>query len=128
MGKTVAFANQKGGVGKTTTAVNLGAYLAEAGKKVLLVDFDPQGNLTSSTGLSGERGGIYEALIGTMNILDIIQKTQLNNLFLAASNIHLTGANVELVDQNDREFFLKKVLADVKENFDYLFVDCPPNG
>ena len=127
MGKTVVFANQKGGVGKTTTAANLGAYIAEAGKKVLLIDFDPQGNLSSSVGAKTTQAGIYEALNGKTQLKDVVQKTPVANLFVATSSINLTGANVELVDKDDRAYYLKNVLAPAKDAYDYVFIDCPPS-
>jgi len=127
MGKTVVFANQKGGVGKTTTASNLGAYIAEAGKKVLLIDFDPQGNLSSSVGAKSSLAGIYEAINGKVQVKDVIQKTPVTNLFIASSSINLTGANVELVDKDDRAYYLRNVLAPVKDDFDFIFIDCPPS-
>jgi len=127
MGKTVVFANQKGGVGKTTTASNLGAYIAEAGKKVLLIDFDPQGNLSSSVGAKSSQAGIYEAISGKVLVKDVIQKTPVTNLFIASSSINLTGANVELVDKDDRAYYLRNVLAPVKDDFDFIFIDCPPS-
>jgi chromosome partitioning protein len=127
MGSTIVFANQKGGVGKTTTAVNLGAYVAESGKKTMLVDFDPQGNLSSALGVNTEGPGIYEAITENKRIQDVIQKTSVQNLSVVPSGINLTGANVELVDQEDRALYLKRTLADVKDQFDYIFIDCPPS-
>jgi chromosome partitioning protein len=127
MGKSVVFANQKGGVGKTTTAVNLGAYLAEAGRKVLLVDFDPQANTTSGFGADGSKAGIYELLMGKAEARRVVQDTSVAGLQIIPSSIHLTGATVELVDAQGREFLLKKALADLKPSYDYLFIDCPPS-
>jgi len=128
MGKIIAIANQKGGVGKTTTAVNLSAALAQAGKKVLMADLDPQGNTTS--GLGGrvnERNSVYDAMMGRTPLQDCIQKTEIKKLHLVGSDIRLAGAEVELVSVNEREFFLKKLLGPVRDNYDYIFVDCPPS-
>jgi len=127
MGKIIVFANQKGGVGKTTTAVNLGAYLAEAGKRVLLVDFDPQSNTTSSVGAKRELPGIYEVIMGKVAPAEAVQPCSVANLFIIPSTIDLTGATVELVDQKDREYFLKRSLAPLCPDYDYIFIDCPPS-
>lgn len=127
MGKIIVFANQKGGVGKTTTAVNLGAYLADCGKQVLLVDFDPQGNLSSAVGANVQNEGIYEVLIGSSDIKTAIQETMVDNLFVLPSNINLSGASVELINMEEREYFLKKALAPVVDRFDFIFIDCPPS-
>lgn len=126
-GKIIVFANQKGGVGKTTTAVNLGAYLADRGKKILLVDFDPQGNLSSSVGADQEKKGIYELITGKASWSDLVQKTGIGNLFIIPSNINLTGASVELIDLKEREYYLKKALSPVKDKWDYIFIDSPPS-
>ena len=127
MGKKLVFANQKGGVGKTTTAANLGAYLAESGKLVLLVDFDPQGNLTSSVGANNEESGIYEVISGTIEARKTVQKTSVENLYIIPSSINLAGATVELVDQDQREYYLRKALIPLTKNFDYVCIDCPPS-
>ena len=129
MTKVLAFANQKGGVGKTTTAVNLGAYLAASGQKVLLVDIDPQANATSSLGIDkfSLDASVYDILINGVELNQIIRLTNLMRLDLAPSSPALAGAEVELVAVEDREHLLKRALAPVVERYDYILVDCPPS-
>jgi chromosome partitioning protein len=129
MSTVVAIANQKGGVGKTTTAVNLSASLAAAERKTLLVDMDPQGNSTSGLGIDKQKlaGTIYEVLIGSMSIKQVILRTELEYLDLIPSNTSLFGADVELVDMNNREGLFKTALAEIRDSFDYLLLDCPPS-
>ena len=127
MGRILVFANQKGGVGKTTSAVNLGAYVADAGKRVLLIDFDPQGNLSSSIGADTDREGIYEVITDSTPAERAVQNTSVEGLQVIPSNINLTGANIELIDQDERESFLKKALLPLKGRWDYIFIDCPPS-
>ncbi len=127
MGKIYVVANQKGGVGKTTTAVNLGAYLAEKGKRVLLVDFDPQSNLSSAVGADTSKPGIYELISGQAEVGSVVQKTSVENLSIMPSSINLTGATVELIDVERREYYLKEALAQAEASYDYVFIDCPPS-
>jgi len=127
MGLICVFVNQKGGVGKTTSAINIGAYLAESEKQVLLVDFDAQSNLSTGIGANPSEPGIYELLSGTADLNTVIKKTAVKNLDVIPSNIHLSGAAVELIDQKERNFFLKKALAPIKDNYDYILIDCPPS-
>ncbi|MDR0655632.1 MAG: ParA family protein [Treponema sp.] len=128
MGKTYVFVNQKGGVGKTTSALNIGAYLAEEGKKVLLVDFDSQANLSSGIGANKPpKPGIYELLSGKVKIEGVIRTTTIPGLDVIPASIDLSGAAVELIEQKERNFFLKKALEPVKDAYDYLLIDCPPS-
>ena len=127
MAKIIVFANQKGGVGKTTTAVNLGAYLADVGKRVLLVDFDSQSNTTSSVGADKNLPGIYEVITGKADPISAIQACSVPGLSIIPSSINLTGATIELVDQAEREFFLKKAMDKIHDRFDYIFIDSPPS-
>jgi chromosome partitioning protein len=126
--KIIVFANQKGGVGKTTTAVNLGAYLAASGRRVLIVDFDPQGNASSSVGAKKDGLGIYEAMTGSAETAAVIQPCpDAANLSIIPASVNLAGATVELVDQPEREFFLRRALETVRGRFDFVFIDCPPS-
>ena len=129
MGKIIAVANQKGGVGKTTSTVNLAACVGQLRKKVLLIDIDPQGNATSGVGINKRavEASSYDLLIGTAKAEDVILKTSFKNLSVIPSNIQLAGAEIELVDMEDRVNMLKKAIAAQKEQFDYIFIDCPPS-
>lgn len=129
MAKIISIANQKGGVGKTTTAVNLSASIAVAEKRVLLIDFDPQGNTTSGVGIAknGSKDGIYQAIIQHKGLRDVIKDTAIAFLKTAPSTIDLIGAEVELIDEPTREVRLKDALRDVILDYDYIFIDCPPS-
>ena len=123
MGRVIAVSNQKGGVGKTTTCINLAASMAILGKDVLLIDFDPQANTTSGLGLVPNEcdRNIYQALIGHIDIKEIIHPTPVKKLKLIPANINLTGAEVELVDADSREMKLKKIVEEIREDFDYFY-------
>ncbi|MCF0157611.1 ParA family protein [Veillonella caviae] len=129
MGKVIAITNQKGGVGKTTTSVNLSACLADAGKKVLMIDLDPQGNATSGLGIDKEEleNCIHDVIIDGLDIKAIIQPTMLKKLFVAPATIQLAGAEVELVSIVSRETMLKKALASIRDEYDFIIIDCPPS-
>ena len=128
MGKIIAFCNQKGGVGKTTSAINISAYVADTGKKVLLIDSDPQANATSGVGLDkkAQRPSVYDLLMGLCPASESIVSGPMDNLFVIPSNVALTGAEIELVDQPAREYKLEQALAPLREQFDFIFIDTPP--
>ena len=129
MARIIAISNQKGGVGKTTTTLNLGAYLAKAGKRVLLVDADPQGNTSSGLGLDKRAisRSVYEVLLGEEGIERILYSARIKGLYLAPSLPSLAAAEIELVDLPDREFRLKQALAPIRAYYDYILIDCPPS-
>lgn len=130
MAKTICIANQKGGVGKTTTSVNLSAALATAGKRVLLIDMDPQGNASSGLGLKRHEfqdSNIYHVLIGEKSLGEVLADTQIPTLKIATANPDLVGAEIELVDMPEREYRLKAAIKPFAHEFDYIFIDCPPS-
>ena len=138
MGKVIVFVNQKGGVGKTTSTINIGAYIALAGKSVLLVDFDSQGNMSSGVGVSKDKPTIYELMAEQATFDQTIKHTAIKGLDVISANTDLSGAAIELVDQEEREYFLKKALAPrefrmkekidpIKDEYDYIIIDCPPS-
>lgn len=129
MAKIIALANQKGGVGKTTTAINLSACLAEAGKKVLAIDMDPQGNMTSGLGVEKDEveNTVYELLLSEATVEECLQNEVIENLSLIASNINLAAAEIELVGVEEKEYILQKAVGKIKDNYDFIIIDCPPS-
>lgn len=127
MAKIIAIANQKGGVGKTTTSVNLTAILADMGQRVLAVDLDPQGNTTSGLGMTVEDRSVYEAVMGRIGLREAVQHTEIPGLDLVGADIRLAGAELELVSVDKREYRLKTALAAVQKDYDFIFIDCPPS-
>lgn len=129
MGRIIAIANQKGGVGKTTTAINLASCLAETGKKVLAIDLDPQGNMTSGLGVdkSELENTVYELILSECTIRESMQTTVVNNLKIIASNVNLAGAEIELLGINDKEYILRTAVDYIRDDFDFIIIDCPPS-
>jgi len=129
MGKIMCFINQKGGVGKTTSCVNMAAYLAVMGKKVLLVDMDPQGNASSSLGISKDNKNktIYHVMIEENEVEEVVLKTNVDGLDIIPSDVDLAGAEIEIVQMNNREKVVKKILTKIKGSYDYVCIDCPPS-
>ena len=130
MGKVIAIANQKGGVGKTTTAINLAASLSVLEKKVLIIDADPQANTTSGLNFApdnDQQRTLYEVMIGKIDISDALIQTEIANLHMLPSHINLVGAEIEMLEAEDREMLLKKALAPIRDNYDYIIIDCSPS-
>ena len=129
MGRVIAVANQKGGVGKTTTAINLSAALAEKNKRVLLIDIDPQGNATSGVGVEKNEieNTIYDLILGEAPIEHCIEYTEFENLYLIPSNVDLAAAEIELIGISDKEFIIRKEVEKIKDKYDFILIDCPPS-
>ena len=129
MGRIIAIANQKGGVGKTTTAINLSACLADKGKKVLAVDMDPQGNMTSGLGLDKEsiEKTVYDMIIGESDIEEVLQKEAMENLDVLPTNLDLSAAEIELIDVENKEFIVRNSIQKIRDNYDFVIIDCPPS-
>ena len=129
MGRIIAIANQKGGVGKTTTSINLSSCLAENGKKVLVIDLDPQGNTTSGLGIDKNEleNTVYELMLDECTIKESIAKTEIENLSLIPSNVNLAGAEIELLGISEKEYILKGAVDYVRDDFEYIVIDCPPS-
>ena len=129
MSRIIAIANQKGGVGKSTTAINLSACLAEQNQKVLAIDIDPQGNTTSGLGIDKEEqeNTVYELLIGECELSECILSTEFDNLSIIPSNVNLAAAEIELIGVDEKEFILKNQIAKVRDDYDYIIIDCPPS-
>ena len=129
MGRIIAIANQKGGVGKTTTAINLSACLAEAGQKVLVIDIDPQGNTSSGLGIDKNEieRTIYEVILGQIRIEEAVCKNVFENLDVLPSNVNLAGAEIDLIDVENREYVLKNEIAQIRDQYDFVILDCPPS-
>lgn len=129
MGRIISISNQKGGVGKTTTTINLASFIAEKGRRVLIIDIDPQANAGYGLGINVEELGstVYEVLIGSIDIRDAIFKTAIENLFIVPSNIHLSGAQVDLLDIENKEFILRNAIKTIKSEYDFILIDCPPS-
>lgn len=126
MKKVISVSNQKGGVGKTTTAVNLASCLAELGKQILLIDMDPQANASSGVGISKNPEGTYKVMLGYVDINEAIEETMIDNLDALASSVELAGIEIELLNLNEKESILKKSLSSIQKHYDYIIIDCPP--
>ena len=129
MGRVISIANQKGGVGKTTTAINLSACLSEIGQKVLTIDIDPQGNTTSGLGVDKHavENNVYALLLGESTIEECIIETKIENQSLISSDVNLAGAEIELIGIDEKEYILKKAISKIKDNYDFIIIDCPPS-